>query len=325
MTITRRATLASLLALAGTARAQHSFSRTITIIVPFSAGGTLDVLARSLALGMEKPAGQSIVIDNKPGASGIIASEFVQNAAPDGHTLLFNSSGMWINQALRPKTRYDVLRDFTPISQVGDLLHNYVLVPARSPYRNLRQVLDAARAQPGKLSYATPGIGNSQHLFFEYLSAQAGGIKLVHVPYKGIPEQMTALIRGDVDLMSLNPLLARPQLRSGQVRAVAVCTPDGRRSPELPDVPEITEELPAFKYSFSRFGFFAPPRTPAPVAQALHAVVTTAMRDPRVRETFGSAGIELVGKGSQEFGATIAADIAEYRRIAAASKIQIDE
>jgi tripartite-type tricarboxylate transporter receptor subunit TctC len=322
--LTRRAALASLLATAGLARAQ-TFTRPLTIVVPFSAGGTLDVLARSLALGMEKPAGQSIVIDNKPGASGIIATEFVAKAQPDGHTLLFNSSGMWINQALRPKTRYDVLRDFAPVCQVGDLLTSYLLVPANSPYRSFRQVLDAARAQPGKLTYATPGIGNSQHLFFEFLATQAGGLKLVHVPYKGIPEQLTALVRGDVDVMSLNPLLARPKLQAGQVRAVSVITPDGKRAPDMPDVPEITEDLPGFKYSFSRFGLFAPARTPPATVQALHGVVTAAMRDPRVRETFGGAGIELVGRAPQEFAATIAADITEYRRIAAAAKIQLDE
>ncbi len=297
--------------------------RPIKIIVPFPAGGTNDVLARKLAYFMEPNLKQNFIIENKPGGNGILGVELVAKASADGYTLLFNSSAMVATQAINPSLQYDTLRDFAPISE-GMAIEGYLmLVSSNSPYSSLKDLLSAAQSKPELLTYGSPGIGGSQHFLTESLSHEAG-VKLVHVPYKGIPDMITAAIREDVAFIFVNPLLAMPQIKSGKLKALAAVGKDTKRLASTPDVPAISETVNGFHWVGSRFGLFAPAKTPEHIITILQRAAIKAIQDADFKNFLIKGGFVPVGSTSQEYVNAIQVDLKRYRTIVKTSNIQAE-
>lgn len=297
--------------------------RPIKIIVPFPAGGTNDVLARKLAYFMEPSLKQNVIIENKPGGNGILGVEQVAKASADGYTLLFNSSAMVATQAINPSLQYDTLRDFIPISEGMSIEGYLMLVSSNSPYNNLKELLTAAQSKPNLLTYGSPGIGGSQHFLTESLSHEAG-VKLTHVPYKGIPDMITAAIREDVTFVFINPLLANPQIKSGKLKAIAAVGKDTKRLASTPDIPSISETVNGFSWVGSRFGLFAPAKTPEAVITILQRAASKAIQDSDFKNFLIKGGFLPVGSSSPEFTNAIQADLKRYKAIVKISNIQAE-
>ena len=295
--------------------------RLIKVVVPFPAGGTNDVLARKMAYYMEPYLKYGLIVDNKPGGNGILGVEQVAKATADGYTLLFNSSAMVATQAINPTLQYDTLRDFIPISEAMSIEGYLMLVSSNSPYSNLKEVLNAAQAQPNSITYGSPGIGGSQHLLTESLSHESN-IKLTHVPYKGIPDMITAAIREDVTFVFINPLLAIPQIQSGKLKAIAAIGKDTKRLKSAPDIPAISETVNGFYWVGSRFGLFAPAKTPDNIITILQDAAKKAVQDPEFKAYLLKGGFIPIGGSSQEFSNGIQSDLKRYKAIVKSSNIQ---
>jgi tripartite-type tricarboxylate transporter receptor subunit TctC len=303
--------------------AQTYPDRPLRVIVPYQAGGTVDILARKTAQALQPYLKQPIVVDNHPGANGVIGIEAAAHAAPDGYTLLFNSSAMIANQAVYPKLRYDTLRDFIPVSETMTQEGYLLLVNSTSAFKGLKDLLAAAHSRPGVLTYATPGVGNSQHLLVETLSHKTG-VRMTHVPYKGIPDMLSALMRSDVDCLFLNFLLAEPHIKSGKLRAIAFVGRDSGRLPAMPEVPSVAETLPGFTWTGSRFGFFVPAKTPAAVVARLQSDIIHALQTPDLRSYLTGGGFAVVGGTSEEFVKVIESDLKRYIEIVRVANIQAE-
>ncbi len=282
MTLRRRAALAGALCLpALSARPQEVWpSRAITLIGGFPNGSGVDIYQRRLAEPLSRAFGQPVVVDNRTGAGGNIASEFVARQRPDGHVLLFGTAGTHaINAALYRQMPVDVLRDFTPIAHLGEVPNVMTVSPERRPqHTDCRAVIAAARAAPGRLNYGSTGNGASTHLAGA-MFAMAAGLDLVHVPYRGQPGVQLALLQGEVDLFFNQTGPAIGAIRQGQVRGLAVTT--RQRIAALPDVPTVEEAcgLPGFE-STTWYGLFGPAGLPAPVLERVSAEVTRVLREP---------------------------------------------
>jgi tripartite-type tricarboxylate transporter receptor subunit TctC len=280
MPMQRRALLAAPALLPGLGHAQEAWPmRPITLIGGFPNGSGVDIYQRRLAEPLSRALGQPIVIDNRSGAGGNIASDYVARARPDGYTLLFGTAGTHaINATLYRNLTFDVLRDFTPIAHLGEVPNVLTVSPERRPqFTDCRAVLTAARAAPGRMNYASTGNGASTHLAGAQF-AIAGGLDLVHVPYRGQPGAQLALLQGDVDLFFNQTGPAIPAIRQGQVRGLAVTT--RARLPALPDTPTVEEAcgLPDFE-STTWYGLFAPAGLPAPILDRLSAEITRILRE----------------------------------------------
>lgn len=292
----------------------------IKLIVPFPAGGTVDVLARKTAQAMEIGLKQPIVIDNRTGANGAIAVETVMRAQPDGYTMLFNSASMTINQVIYPNLRYNTLRDFVPISEAMAQESYLLLVKSDSPYANLASLLVAAKQKPGAINYGTPGVGNGQHFLMETLAFKSG-TQMTHVPYKGIPDMVLAVMRGDVSMIAVNPLLAEPHIKSGKLRALAQVRGVTSRAPAMPDIPSIAESVPGFTWTPGRFGFFFPAGTPAALVVRINTEVAKALHDPDLKDYLKTGGFIAVGGTPQEYYQGLAKDIQRYTEVAKIANI----
>jgi len=295
----------------------------IKIIVPFPAGGTNDVLARKLAYFMEPNLKQNFIIENKPGGNGILGVEQVAKATADGYTLLFNSSAIVATQAINPSLQYDTLRDFIPISEGMSTEGYLMLVSSNSPYNSLKELLSVAQSKPDLLTYGSPGIGGSQHFLAESLNHEAG-VKLVHVPYKGIPDMITAAIREDVTFIFVNPLLAMPQIKSGKLKVLAAVGKDTKRLASTPDVPAVSETVNGFHWVGSRFGLFAPAKTPEYIINSLQRAAIKAVQDPDFKNFLTKGGFIPVGSTSLEYINAIQADLKRYKTIVKISNIQAE-
>ncbi|KAB2892478.1 MAG: tripartite tricarboxylate transporter substrate binding protein, partial [Burkholderiaceae bacterium] len=261
------------------AMAQAYPSKTITIVVPFSAGGGVDAVARLLADRLRPVLGQAIVVENKPGASAMLGAQAVVKAAPDGHTLLLGSAG---ETAINPhvykeRMAYRPERDLVPVSLVVRVPNVLVASPGL-PVKSIEELVAYARKNPGKLSYATSGVGNPQHLNGELL-AHLAGIQLNHVPYRGASNQLVDVAAGNVDLTFVSLAGANPFLKGGRVKPLAVTS--AKRMPFAPGIPAIAEYPPLSAYALENwFGLFAPAATPDAVVQKLGAAVAQALKDP---------------------------------------------
>ena len=291
-----------LLAACTPAWAQPAFpSKPVTMVVPFPAGGALDVVARSLAEEMRKQLGQTVVVDNRAGAGGTLGSGIVARAAPDGYTVLFGSVATHaIAPALYRTVPYDALKDFVPIMQVttSPLL---VVSSAKLNVSTLAELIAAAKAQPGKLNYGSTGNGTAVHLAGEVLKASTG-IDVLHVPYKGGPDAIQALLTGDTAFMVVNLELAMPQVRAGKVRALAVT--GNRRLAALPDVPTLREAGVAGTEVSTWFGLFAPAGTPKTIVDRLQRDAATALQE-LARRAVVVQSEEAVGSTPDQFAAFV--------------------
>jgi tripartite-type tricarboxylate transporter receptor subunit TctC len=312
------AAFASMACVAGT-HAQNFPTRPIRVVVPFPAGGNVDTYIRQLARQMEISMGQSLVVDNRGGANGIVGCDIVAKGAPDGYTILATSIAFAVNPAMYKKLPYDSEKDFTPITNYANGL-GYVLAAHPSvPATNVKELIALAKKQP--LRYGTAGIGNGQHLAGVVFSQKAG-IEMLHVPYKGGGPVLTAVLGGEVHLNFPGASVAVPHVKSGKLRGIGF-TGDKRIS-SLPDLPTIAESgLPGFNFDTGWHAMFAPPKTPASLINRFHAEVRKAFEsNPQLRENFSSTGYEPAGDSPAAFDKLFKADLKRFAAIIKAAKIE---
>ena len=303
-------------------RAQERFpNHQIRLVVGFPAGQSSDVGARIIAARLSEDLGQSVFVDNKPGASGIIAHEFVKNSAPDGYTLLLSSTApLTINPFLYRKIPYDTLRDFTPLALINTSPMFLVTAPD-SPFNNLQELIAYAKAHPGKVSYGSSGSGTTSHIAMEMLKT-ATGLDATHVPYKGSATLITDLIGGRVQVgfdaaSSIAPLLA-----AGKVKALA--TSASERSAKFPQVATVAEQgVPNFQ-ALTWAGLVGPAGMPAPLVEQLNAAVNRALKNPKVQEHFASVGSTVNGGSAASFDQFLHQELLRWGPAVKASGAQLD-
>ncbi len=309
------------LGLAAPTAAQGFPNRPVKIIVNSPAGGGNDFIARTIAQKMEASMKQPVLVDNKPGAGGIIASDFVAKSAPDGYTVLFNGPLIVQTAALYAKLPYDPLKDFTPLTDVIRTPLWLAVNTEKIAARNVQEFVDHAKANPGKVSYGSVGSGSSHHLY-GFRLADATGVELLHVPYKGGAPAMVALVSGEVSAAFADYVSLRPHVASGKVRLLAVT---GTQRPALtPDVPTLTEL--GFK-GFEAYGWgalFVPAKTPADAVQRLHAEVTAALKAPDVVAKFSEVGFELGGTPQPQFAAQVQTDYVRWTTLIKQAGVKLD-
>ena len=312
-------------ALAGNAKAQAASSgsgqawptRPIRLIMPFPPGGATDANARALAKEMEGPLGQSIIVDNRGGANGIIGSDLVAKAAPDGYTLMHISVAFAINPSTYKKLPFDPIRDFTPITNpiVG---HGALLIVHPSlPARSVTELIAVAKKQ--QLVFSSPGIGNVLHLINEAFNARAG-IRMLHVPYKGSGPALIALLGAESQVMVVPPLTATPYVKAERLRALAYS--GAKRLETMPELPTIGEAgLPGFQIDSGWHAWFAPAKTPDRIVTQIYSAIHKAVQTPRMREVFITAGYQPVADPPAVFQKNLAADIKRWGEIVRAANI----
>ncbi len=314
------AVFASLLAACAPTLAQQAAwpHQPIRIVVPQPPGGGTDALARVLAEKLQPVLGQPLVVENRTGAGGNIGTELVARAKPDGHTLLLTTNTHVTNVSFFAKLPYDPVKDFEPVSIVGSV--PFVLgVNAASPYKTVKDLIDAAKAKPGTLGYASGGPGTPHQLASELFKSMTG-TNFIHVPYKGSSPAMMGLLGNEVDMSisAINSML--PHIRSGKIRALAVAP--AQRTPLLPDVPTIAEAVPLPGYDIEIwYGVLAPAGTPRAIVERLSQEIAKVMRDTSVREKLVPQGLDPVGTTPERFAEVIKSDLVKYRRIAKEANI----
>ncbi|MBI2296612.1 MAG: tripartite tricarboxylate transporter substrate binding protein [Betaproteobacteria bacterium] len=302
------------------ARAAEYPLRPIRVIVPFPAGGNADLLARIMAQKMSEAWKQTVVVDNRAGAAGIIGAEAVARAAPDGHTLLMGTTGtLTTNPAVYSKLPYDSLRDFAPVSNFADSPFLLVAHPSL-PVRTVKEVIALAKARPGQLHYASFGPGSSAHLVGEMLRSTAR-IEIVHVAYKGGPPALADLIGGHIEMMfNLLPIVV-PHVKSGRLRAIAVTA--SKRAPALPEVPTFAEAgIPDFEAG-SWYGVLAPAGTPKEIIAKLSSEISRILSLADVRQRLAAEGAEPIGNTPEQFAEQIRRDLARWAKIARDARVRV--
>jgi tripartite-type tricarboxylate transporter receptor subunit TctC len=310
----RRLTLALFLAFIphAAARAADFPSRTVTIISPYQAGGTSDIIARVLAQKLGERWGKPVIVENKPGANGGIGVNAVINAAPDGYTLLaVASSALTLNPLFYPELNYDPVRDLAPITRTGAVTNVLVVNPA-VPVKDVKSLIELAREKPGMLTYASQGTGSNGHVTGEFFKQRAQ-IEILHVPYKGSAPAVQDLLAGHVQIMFDNLPSVLPLIRAGELRALAVTTAE--RSSELPDIPTIAEAaLPGFNTS-AWFALLVPKATPAAIIQDIERTAVAVLTAPETQERLRSAGVDVVADGSSELLKRMTSETAVWREV----------
>jgi tripartite-type tricarboxylate transporter receptor subunit TctC len=303
------------------APAQTYPGRPVTLVVAFTPGGPSDVLSRIVGRKLEQILGQPFVIDNRPGAGGNIAAEMVGHAAPDGHTLLMgNNSILATNAALYKKINFDPEKDFAPISLIGSQA-NILVVNPNVPANTMAELIALAKAQPGKLNFASSGHGAAAHLAGELFKAEAK-VEIAHVPYKGAAPALQDVVAGHVHMMFATAASVVQLIRDGKVRALAVTTP--KRTAVLPEIPTIDElGLKGFDAT-TWHGLVAPGATPKPVVERLHRATVETLNDSAVRKSLMDLGVDIVGNTPAEFEAYVKAEIPKWTAIVKASGATLD-
>ncbi len=324
MKLTRRSALGAAAALGlatpGIARAQSFPFRPVRLIVPYSAGGGADTTARLIAPKLQEALGQTIVIDNKPGAGGMIGDDIVAKAAPDGHTLLIGAFAHAVNPALVAKMPFRTPEDFAPVSLLVTVPELLVITPSH-PAKTVAELIALAKAQPGKLSYASSGNGSAQHLAAELFKMRTG-TDIQHVPYKGGSLAVADVAAGHVPFYFGNMSAALPQARGNRVRALAVTS--AQRSPAAPEVPTIAE-AGVKECEISEWNaLIAPAGTPAAVIERLHAEVAKIMRLEEIRAKFADLGADAIGSTPAELAIFLRTEMVKWAEVVKAANIRIE-
>ncbi len=294
--------------------------RSIRMLVPFPAGGATDILARALSQKLGDKLGQTVVVENRPGAGGTIGADAASKAAPDGYTLLLSTSSTHsIGPALNPKIPYNAETDFTPIGYVATS-PNVVLVPLSSPAKSMREFIQYARKHPGKLNYASSGNGTIINLTTEYFKAESGTF-IVHIPYRGTALAIPDLISGKLDLLIDSLVTGLPHVKDGTLRALAVTSL--LPTPLAGGMPTVAESLPGFE-SVTWFGVYGPKGMPAELVLKINVALNAALREAEVKERFARLGAEPVGGTPQRFAAMVKSDTAKWKKIIADRQIAPD-
>jgi tripartite-type tricarboxylate transporter receptor subunit TctC len=302
--------LAFALTFAQGAHAQDWPNRTIKMILPFAAGGAGDVFARPLVQELGKALGQQIVIENIPGAAAQLGTQAASRAAADGYTILMISNAVAINETLAPKRNYDLLKDFDPITQLNSLSLVLVANP-KFPPKTVAEQIAYAKERPGKLSYASSGIGSIYHLPMELLKAMAK-IDILHVPYRSSGQARTDVIAGEPPMMMDGLVTMLGNIRQGQVRALGVAS--AKRFSGAPEVPTIAETLPGFEGD-AWLGFVAPHGTPPAILTRLHAEIAKIVARPEMQANYRERGAVVVASAPEAFGAFLKRDVEKWRKV----------
>jgi tripartite-type tricarboxylate transporter receptor subunit TctC len=316
-----RSIAVAFLALAATlAHAQSWPTRPIKLVVPFPAGGPTDVLSRVVAERLSAHVKQPVVVENKPGAGGSIGADLVAKSPADGYTFVLATSSTHSVSPHLSKLPYDAERDFTPIVWLGDAPRVLVVSP-KIGVDNLQQLIDLARRNPGKLNYASSGTGGVVHLASEYFASMAG-IKLTHVPYKGIQQSIVDMQAGEVALLFDNIMTVQPHVKSGRLKALGIST--RKRSSIVPEIPTIEEAgVPGFE-SQTWFGIFAPAGLPPGVAERANAELNKVLADPAVIDRFTQLGFQPAGGTAAEFAAMVRNDSQRWAKVIRENNIKVE-
>jgi len=318
--VMQAAALAAMVVCAAPALGQAYPTKPIRIVAPSTPGDAPDVIARLVADKLSVALGQQVVVDNKPGAGGVVGSESVAKSAPDGYTLIMGNAGSHgINAAVYSRLPYDIQRDFAPVSQVA-IAPNVMVINPSVPANSVAEFLAYAKSQPGKLSYASGGNGSSAHMSMELFKSMAG-IDVQHIPYKGSSPALTDLIGGQVAVFIGNMPPTVPHIKSGKLRALAVTT--RTRSALMPELPTIADTLPGYE-TVAWFGVLAPAGTPPEIVNRLSVEIGRIARSPEMREKLVAMGAEPVGGTPEEFKAVIDRDIAKWKPLAQKVGIKVD-
>ena len=305
-------TIAALLAGVAMQTAQAAWpEKQISLIVPWAAGGTTDILARTVADQLGRALGQPVLVENKAGASGNIGSVAVVRAKPDGYTILFGSmSTHAMNPALMPNMPFKGVADFAPIGLLAYVLNTMVVHPS-VPASNVKELIAYAKANPGKLAYASAGAGSTNHLSAVLLE-KLGGIEMLHVPYKGGAPAVTDTVAGQTHLLFSAGTQTLPHVKAGKLKLLAVT--EAKRSQLLADVPTVGETLPGYELAVW-YGAFAPPGTPRDIVQRLNAEINKILLSAEVKAKMSAIGVDVATTTPEQFGAILAADEARYTRL----------
>jgi tripartite-type tricarboxylate transporter receptor subunit TctC len=316
----RQLAFALILGLASAARADDYPSHPIRLIVPFAAGGAADSVARIIGKRLGEALGQAVVVEDRGGSNGMIGTEAVSSATPDGYTLLLAQSGpISINPGIYRNLAYDPEKDLAPVSMTSAYPYIVAVNPSLG-VKTLAELVALAKSEPGKLNYGTTGVGSSNHLVTELFSNRAG-IKMTHIPYRGTSLAVADLIAGQVQVVFADPVSALAQVKAGTLIALAVTSKE--RSPVAPDVPTIAESgYPGFD-AIAWHGIMAPARTPQPIIDRLNAEVVKALKDPDTIKLIQAQAIQPVGNSPEAFASFIKQDIAMWKDVAAQAKIEV--
>ncbi|MBM3358941.1 MAG: tripartite tricarboxylate transporter substrate binding protein [Betaproteobacteria bacterium] len=299
------------------AHAQAYPDRPIRLVVPFAPGGGSDISARILAEGLTPALGQTIVVDNRPGAGSVVGTEIVAKAAPDGYTLLLGNISMAFNPALYSKLPFDALRDFTPVSLVTDQPNIMVAHPSL-PARTLKEFAALAQSQPGKLTYGSAGLGSGTHLAMELLTMMLK-MDLVHVPYKGTGPALTAVLGNQISVFLSTFASALPHVKAERLRTFGVTS--AKRAAALPEAPTIAEAgVPGFEYS-TWYGLLAPAGTPRAILQKLNTTTVAVLNTPDTRQKYLAQGIDPIPSTAAAYTVHLKAETEKWARVVRAAKI----
>lgn len=312
---------ASIFLFIGAANAQEWPTKPIKWVVPFPPGGAMDVIARALADSSSKTLGQPIFVENKPGAGGNIGAELVARSEPDGNTIMITSIGMATNKFLYPKLSYDPVKDFAPVSLIA-VVPNVLVTNATQPnVKTVADVIASAKAQPGKLTYASAGNGTSIHLAGEVFTSLAK-VDMQHIPYKGSGPAVTDLLGGQVNYMFDSITSAKPHIISGKLRPIGLTTL--KRSKTLPSIPTIAESgLPGYDVT-PWFAVFVPANTPKPVIKKLNAALVSSMSTQAIKDKFEGIGAEPIGSSPEELATYLNKEIERWGRVISVNNIKAD-
>ncbi len=302
-----------------TAAAQTYPAKAVRIVVGYPPGGPTDLLARIIAQKLAESWGQQVLVDNRPGASGMIGAEVTVRAAPDGYTLLMVPVTYAVTPSLFAKMPYDAVKDLAPVAQVAAAPFILVVNPTL-PVKTVKDLITLARSQPGQINYASASAGGMPHLAGELFNTMTG-VKMVHIPYKGAAPATTDLLAGQVSLMFNNMLSAMPQVKNGRLRAVAVTS--NKRSTALPDLPTIAETVPGYEAS-GWYAALAPAATPRELISKINNDMNRIMRMPDVTQRLAGDGVEAVGTTPEQFGNYLRSEIAKWGKVVKASGAKAD-
>ena len=310
----------ALACLATGAAAQGYPSKPIRFISPYAPGGGTDILARLIGQKLSESVGQPVVIDNRPGAGGVIGTDIVAKSPPDGYTIMLASpSPIVVAPHLHRKLPYDPLQDLAPITLISVVPAVLTVHPTLAA-KSVKELVAIAKSKPGQLTFSSSGNGGTGHLAGEMLKMMAG-VDMVHVPYKGTGPATIAVLGGEVSMSFGNMISVLPHVKAGKLRALAVTTP--KRSPVLPDLPAVAESLPGYSAG-PWYGVLAPARTPAPVIARLNQEIVKILRTPEVKENMSSEGADPIGSSPSELAAHIKAESARWGQVVRQAKMKID-
>jgi len=310
-------------ALAQTRKAEESAhypNKPIRIVAGYPAGGAVDIVARTIGSKLADRLGQPVIVDNRPGASGNIATDIVAKSAPDGYTLLLGTVVDSISPSLFKKLPFDFVQELAPITLAVNYPFYLVVLPA-VPARSVKELVALAKARPGELNFASSGNGSSPHLAGEMLKTMAG-IHIVHIPYKGASPALADMFAGQVQIAFMNAASALPFIKSGKLRALGIT--GAQRAPQAPELPTLIESgFPGFEI-YSWFGVLTRAGTPAPIIDKLHSEIATILKQKDVRERFDAQGLDVISSTPQEFRAFIRSEMAKHAKIVKDAGVKID-